>query len=410
MTRYLPEARSVNALGAFKQGQEIRSNQLAIKAQEQQLDKKNYLEGLWQGVAGGNQNAINRLKVEDPAKMKTYLSLQHSGEQQAKETQERDVKYMGQIAATVLNSAPEDKAAAWEMGLGLAENAGKDVSELPQKYTPESAPQIDQLLNFLVNQSRDVKDIIGNDPSAPTASSSDPSAVREYKYYQSLSAPEQQEFLNVKRNIAKEGVRFTEEGNIETIPGILEAKSGIEEAKKRGADTGKLDVERRKNLVTASSALKSLESKSKVVTDTIDKALDTINIFSTGYGSWFDFVPNTDARKLKNYIDTIKANVGFDKLQQMRDNSPTGGALGQVSELENKLLQAVNGSLDPGQRDQLEENLKVIKEFYPQLVGERKLAFEADYGQYIPDRKKPNTIDLPRFKDKEELTKKYNLD
>ena len=161
MTRYLPEARSVNALGAFKQGQEIRSNQLAIKAQEQQLDKKNYLEGLWQGVAGGNQNAINRLKVEDPAKMKTYLSLQHSAEQQAKETQERDVKYMGQIAATVLNSAPEDKAAAWEMGLGLAEKAGKDISELPQKYTPESAPQIDPLLNFLVNQSRDVKDIMG---------------------------------------------------------------------------------------------------------------------------------------------------------------------------------------------------------------------------------------------------------
>ena len=84
--------------------------------------------------------------------------------------------------------------------------------------------------------------------------------------------------------------------------------------------------------------------------------------------------------KLKNELETIKANVGFDKLQRMRDNSPTGGALGQVSELENRLLQAVNGALDPAQSDQLRENLKSIKELYAQVIAEKRKAFALDFG------------------------------
>ena len=51
---------------------------------------------------------------------------------------------------------------------------------------------------------------------------------------------------------------------------------------------------------------------------------------------------------------TIKSSIGFDRLQQMRDESPTGGALGQVSELELITLQATLGSLD---LDQSEEQL-----------------------------------------------------
>ena len=57
----------------------------------------------------------------------------------------------------------------------------------------------------------------------------------------------------------------------------------------------------------------------------------------------------------KNRIDalslatTIKSSIGFDRLQQMREESPTGGALGQVSELELVTLQATLGSLDLNQ-------------------------------------------------------------
>lgn len=44
-------------------------------------------------------------------------------------------------------------------------------------------------------------------------------------------------------------------------------------------------------------------------------------------------------------LDTIAANLGFEALQAMRDASPTGGALGQVTERELALLQATVSSL-----------------------------------------------------------------
>ena len=64
----------------------------------------------------------------------------------------------------------------------------------------------------------------------------------------------------------------------------------------------------------------------------------------------------------------------------MRANSPTGGALGQVSDLENKLLQAVQGALDPLQSKQLVENLQNIKQLYAAVMEERRRAFQHDYG------------------------------
>lgn len=59
------------------------------------------------------------------------------------------------------------------------------------------------------------------------------------------------------------------------------------------------------------------------------------------------FVPESDARLLKSKVNTIQANLAFDKLQNMRDNSPTGGALGQVSNLELDLLKSAIEALDP---------------------------------------------------------------
>ena len=59
------------------------------------------------------------------------------------------------------------------------------------------------------------------------------------------------------------------------------------------------------------------------------------------------FVPESDARLLKSKVKTIQANLAFDKLQNMRDNSPTGGALGQVSNLELDLLKSAIEALDP---------------------------------------------------------------
>lgn len=51
-------------------------------------------------------------------------------------------------------------------------------------------------------------------------------------------------------------------------------------------------------------------------------------------------------------VQSIKANIGFDKLNQMRQESPTGGALGNITEQELAFLQSTLGSLDLKQSDE----------------------------------------------------------
>jgi acyl carrier protein phosphodiesterase len=79
-------------------------------------------------------------------------------------------------------------------------------------------------------------------------------------------------------------------------------------------------------------------------------------------------LPGTVAVDLQKKLDTIRANVGFDRLQQMRDQSKTGGALGQVAIQELAMLQSVLGSLDREQSPkQLAHTLKQIDAHYTRV-------------------------------------------
>lgn len=103
----------------------------------------------------------------------------------------------------------------------------------------------------------------------------------------------------------------------------------------------------------------------KVITDVMD-AKNLVTGLTTGLiGKGQSFVPGTDAFTLKERIATIKANLGFDRLQQMRDASPTGGALGQVAVQELQALQSSVASLDVGlSKKELDKNLGKIQTHY----------------------------------------------
>ena len=103
----------------------------------------------------------------------------------------------------------------------------------------------------------------------------------------------------------------------------------------------------------------------KVINDVVD-AKNLVTGLTTGIiGKGQSFIPGTDAFTLKERISTIKANLGFDRLQQMRDASPTGGALGQVAVQELQALQSSVASLDVGlPKKELDKNLGKIQEHY----------------------------------------------
>lgn len=78
--------------------------------------------------------------------------------------------------------------------------------------------------------------------------------------------------------------------------------------------------------------------------------------------------PTSPSGKIRRVILTLVSNIGFDKLQAMRDASPTGGALGQVSERELSTLQAVLGNLDAQSTDEeMILALDEIEKFYGRL-------------------------------------------
>ncbi|TAA51010.1 hypothetical protein [Shinella sp. JR1-6] len=117
----------------------------------------------------------------------------------------------------------------------------------------------------------------------------------------------------------------------------------------------------------------SKETGGNVVVQDIDRifnAMDTANLPTTGgVGNFLSGVPGTAAFDIGKLVDTIKANATFDKLQAMREASPTGGALGAVSDSENKLLGAAIGSLEQSQSDeQFRDNLARVQNLYLDII------------------------------------------
>lgn len=78
--------------------------------------------------------------------------------------------------------------------------------------------------------------------------------------------------------------------------------------------------------------------------------------------------PTGQSARLRRILETIRSNIGFDQLMEMKRQSPTGGALGAVSERELSNLQAVLGELDPRQSDQdLVNVLNQVVNFYSKI-------------------------------------------
>ena len=127
-----------------------------------------------------------------------------------------------------------------------------------------------------------------------------------------------------------------------------------------------------------------------IVTQEIDRTLGLMDegiLPDTGFGSMLSGVPGTDANAISNLLTTIKANVGFEQLNKMRQSSPTGGALGQVSEKEIGFLQSVAGSLEQSQRkEDLTYNLNRLWNAYQDVIhgqgqGPERRALQEQQGE-----------------------------
>lgn len=128
-------------------------------------------------------------------------------------------------------------------------------------------------------------------------------------------------------------------------------------------DTSKQDAVAREN--TSRSGDVVIEDIDRVLAMANDGGLPT----SGGVGGFLSKIPGTDAHNTGKLLETIKANVGFDRLQQMRDASKTGGALGAINQTEMGLLTSALGSLEQSQsKEQFEHNLNRLRSIYMEIV------------------------------------------
>jgi hypothetical protein len=147
---------------------------------------------------------------------------------------------------------------------------------------------------------------------------------------------------------------------------------------------GKGTAEGQLALPKTQTALRDYEIKSGLVNDSIDTALQQAGPWTTGFaGNLASFVAGTPAHDLSKTLTAIQSNLGFDTLQQMRDNSPTGGALGSITEKELELLQATWGSLVQSQSEQqFRGNLMRLKQIKSEYAALKRDAYARDVARF----------------------------
>ncbi|BAQ84590.1 hypothetical protein [uncultured Mediterranean phage uvMED] len=207
--------------------------------------------------------------------------------------------------------------------------------------------------------------------------------------------------------------KAVEAGEITERVGIslIQEKQAIAqaEAEREREFQEKIALEQFKNDLKNQTGERDL-SGSMVVNDAISRAFPIIGPFSTGFGSYLKSVPLTDAKSLDTLFTTIKANIGFDKLQAMREASPTGGALGQVSNQELSSLQSVFGNLDQSQDDeQLKYNLRMLQHVYNNVVhgvGNHPFKHPMDTSEVVAPNAPASDSSKKRLQELQEMKRK----
>lgn len=117
----------------------------------------------------------------------------------------------------------------------------------------------------------------------------------------------------------------------------------------------------------------------------INDADKLISKETTGLSSYSRAVRGSKAFDLNEKLETIMSDSAFSRLQQMREESPTGGALGNVANYELEALKRTRGSLAQGQSEaQLKSSLKKVKGHYERFFM-ANAGFDPDDKQSVND-------------------------
>lgn len=211
-------------------------------------------------------------------------------------------------------------------------------------------------------------------PKTPGASAPVGTGVKGKPPTSILMTPYQQESLNIRKDDTQERQRLAQEN--------IDIKKENQEERVRQNEEKKLE-----KYTQDSSSKQSLNDS---LDNLANSARDLLNApglsrISGILGKVLD-IPGSDASVARAKLETLKNQVGMNALQAMRDASKTGGALGQVSDFENRMLQ---NSLTPLQNEKLDEkelrkSLQGVIDYTEKAKGRVANAFRSHWGTYKP--------------------------
>ena len=294
--------------------------------------------------------ALGRMGVmglEGPAQAALDDRNKRQGDERAKQAQAARTNQTREWIASQPNG--EQFAAMFDAVGGAATLKAMQDANAPAKQTSAM-----QNYEFLISQGMDPKTATERAFSGGTTINTGDVGTGQYLYGAQAGLPAGWR-LDIKT------------GEASPIPGG-DAERDI--AVEQEAEKNRLKTATDNDEVTTSVVSGSIDKLTKMLNDSEGAIfnLPEAGIVGNALGS---FGVNQQAVDFKNELGTVQANIAFDRLQQMREASKTGGALGAVSERELDLLMNAYGNLNQSTSATiLRQNLQDIKRIMTKIEND----------------------------------------
>ena len=349
----LPQIGSVSEIAAVNS----RSNLSSIQGRGLQQDQEQKRQ---QFQNSQTLNALKQQGLTDPKARAIAIQLDPNYGKQLQDYQAAQQEfeaqksvYWGGQAGAVADSPLGSRGRGYKNIYDNAARAGIDVSSYPSpskdlslRITDAQQSALEQIRMSGVEPAKQLEMAQKRKLAEQKISRGEdlPSDVRSYKYYQGLDPNQQQDFLNVKRDVYKTGLTTDEQGNVIAMPGITGAKTDIKAAESEGTALGKI---RGTAEGEAIRDLPLIEENSNYAIKLIDDIIEhpglksvvgAKNILSGAAPMLLgrDPVAGSDAADFKARLDQIKGKQFLEAFQSLK-----GG--GHITEIEGeKATQAIS--------------------------------------------------------------------
>lgn len=139
-----------------------------------------------------------------------------------------------------------------------------------------------------------------------------------------------------------------------------------------------------KKLPSLEAAIRAMETKVVQGEKALDDAESRVSVMNSGLiGQTLRDFGGTGAFDLNELLKPVRTNIFTAELDQMRANSPTGGAVGNVTDVEGNKFESALGSLDIAQsKGQLIDQIDNVRKGRREVLNNMKKTVE-EYRRYL---------------------------